>query len=94
MDRCLKDLDDAREYSTDQLLIQLIHVQRLTDKIVHSHDGESPVDGQLDLPEPSIMAQIETFGAELDSLRNALPSNLNSNRTIPPTSVKTLPLLC
>ncbi|KAH8714853.1 hypothetical protein GQ44DRAFT_408067 [Phaeosphaeriaceae sp. PMI808] len=79
MDQCLKDLDDAREYKTDQLAIQLVHIQRLTEKIIHFHSSDSPVDEQLGSPEPSTMARLEAFRVELDSLRNALPPNLKSD---------------
>lgn len=79
MDQCLKDLDDAREYKTDQLAIQLVHIQQLTEKIFHFHSSDSPVDEQLGSPEPSTMARLEAFRVELDSLRNALPPNLKSD---------------
>jgi hypothetical protein len=79
MDQCLKDLDDAREYKTDQLVIQLVRIQQLTEKISHFHSSDSPVDGQLGSPEPSTMARLEAFRIELDSLRNALPPNLKSD---------------
>ncbi|KAJ8110049.1 hypothetical protein OPT61_g7004 [Boeremia exigua] len=78
MDQCLKDLDDAREYKTDQLVIQLIHIQRLTDRIAHFH-SDSPLDEQLGLPEPSTMACLEAFRNELESLRNGLPPHLRSD---------------
>ncbi|KAF2867427.1 hypothetical protein BDV95DRAFT_610823 [Massariosphaeria phaeospora] len=78
MDQCLKDLDDAREYKTDQLVIQLLHIQKLTEKIFHFHSSDSPVDEQLNSPEPT-MARLETFRAELDSLRNTLSPNLKSD---------------
>jgi hypothetical protein len=83
MDQCLKDLDDAREYKTDQLAIQLVHIQQLTEKIFHFHSSDSPVDEQLGSPEPSTMARLEAFRVELDSLRNALPPNLKSDCMIP-----------
>jgi len=83
MDQCLKDLDDAREYKTDQLAIQLVRIQRLTDKIFHFHSSESPVDEQLGSLEPSTMARLDAFRVELDSLRNALPLNLKSDCMIP-----------
>ena len=83
MDQCLKDLDDAREYKTDQLAIQLVHIQRLTEKIFHFHSSDSPVDEQLGSPEPSTMVRLEAFRVELDSLRNALPPNLKSDCMIP-----------
>ena len=83
MDQCLKDLDDAREYKTDQLAIQLVHIQQLTEKIFHFHSSDSPVNEQLGSPEPSTMARLEAFRVELDSLRNALPPNLESDCMIP-----------
>lgn len=79
LDQCLKDLDDAREYKTDQLAIQLVHIQQLTEKIFHFHSSDSPVDEQLGSPELSTMARLEAFRVELDSLRNALPPNLKSD---------------
>jgi hypothetical protein len=79
MDQCLKDLDDAREYKTDQLAIQLVNIQRLTEKIFYFHSSDSPVDEQLGSTEPSTMARLEAFRVELDSLRNALPPNLESD---------------
>ncbi|RYP64162.1 hypothetical protein DL771_008898 [Monosporascus sp. 5C6A] len=83
MDQCLKDLDDAREYKTDQLAIQLVRTQRLTERIFHFHSSDSPVDEQRGSPEPSSMARLEAFRVELDSLRNALPPHLKSDCKIP-----------
>ncbi|PVI01627.1 hypothetical protein DM02DRAFT_524695 [Periconia macrospinosa] len=79
MDQCLKDLDDAKEYKTDELVIQLVRIQQLTEKIFHFHSSDSPVDGQPAPREPSTMVRIEAFRVELDNLRNAIPSNLKSN---------------
>ncbi|KAF2675696.1 hypothetical protein K458DRAFT_437813 [Lentithecium fluviatile CBS 122367] len=79
MDQCLKDLDDARENKTDQLAIQLVRTQRLTERIFHFHSSDSPVDEQRGSPEPSSMARLEAFRVELDSLRNALPPHLKSD---------------
>lgn len=89
MDQCLKDLDDAREYETDQLLIQLIHIQKLTEKIFHFHSSDSPMDeisGERSISGPSTMARLETLRAELDGLRNALPEKLKSDCMNPQTS--------
>ncbi|KAL5370895.1 hypothetical protein DPSP01_014613 [Paraphaeosphaeria sporulosa] len=83
MDQCLEDLDDAREYKTDQLVIQLVHIQKLTEKIFYFHSSDSPVDEQLGSPEPSTMARLEAFRGELDNLRNAIPPNLRSDCMIP-----------
>ncbi|KAH6974243.1 hypothetical protein BKA56DRAFT_491135 [Ilyonectria sp. MPI-CAGE-AT-0026] len=79
MDQCLKDLEDTREYKTDQLVIQLIRIQQLTEKIFHFHSNDSPMEEQLSSPEHSTMARLEAFRVEIDSLRNALPPNLKSD---------------
>jgi hypothetical protein len=80
MDQCLKDLDDAGECKTDQLVIQLIRIQRLTEKIFHFHGNDSPLDEQLDMYGPTKMARLEAFRLELDDLREALPPSLTSDR--------------
>ena len=79
MDQCLKDLEDAKEYKTDELAIQLVHIQRLTERIVHFHSSDSLVDEPLDSPEHSTIARLEAFRIELDSLQNALPPHLKSD---------------
>jgi hypothetical protein len=79
MDQCLKDLDDVGEYKTDQLVIQLVHIQQLTEKIFHFHSIDSPADERLS----PTMARLEAFRVELDSLRNALPPRLKSDCRIP-----------
>ncbi|KFY41583.1 hypothetical protein V495_04881 [Pseudogymnoascus sp. VKM F-4514 (FW-929)] len=79
MDQCLNDLDDDGEYKTDQLAIQLVNIQRLTEKIFHFHSSDSPVDEELGSREPSMMARLEAFRVELDSLRNAVPPSLKSD---------------
>jgi hypothetical protein len=83
MDECLRDLDEAREYKTDQLAIQLVLIQRLTEKIFHFHSSDTTVDEQLGSHEPSKMARLEALRVELDSLRNALPPHLKSDCMIP-----------
>jgi hypothetical protein len=83
MDQCLNDLEDAREYKTDQLAIQLIRIQRLTENIFHSHSSVSPMDEQLGSPGLSTMARLEALRVELDSLRDALPPHVNSDCKIP-----------
>ena len=80
LDQCLKDLEDAREYKTDELAVELVRIQRLTEKIFHFHSIDSQVDEQ---PETPTMARLETFRIELDSLRDALPMSLKYDCKIP-----------
>ncbi|KIV77976.1 hypothetical protein PV11_09748 [Exophiala sideris] len=79
LDQCLKELEDAGEYKTDQLAVQLVHLQRLTEEICHFHSRDSLVDEQLGSPEASTTARLEAFRVEVDRLRTALPPKLKSD---------------
>ncbi|KAK4936892.1 hypothetical protein LTR10_022349 [Elasticomyces elasticus] len=79
LDQCLKELEDAGEYKTDQLAVQLVQIQRLTEEICHFHSRDSLVDEQLGSPDASTTARLEAFRVEVDRLRNALPPKLRSD---------------
>lgn len=83
LDQCLKELEDTGEYKTDQLAVQLVRIQRLTEKIVDFHSSDSLVDEQLNSPEKSTTARLKALQDELDNLRNAVPPNLKSDCMIP-----------
>lgn len=87
MDQCLSDLEDANEYKTDQLLVQLIKIQRLTEKILRFHNGNLPVAEILPSLGPPTMTTIEALRVELDSLRKAIPQNLQSDCMISKTLI-------
>lgn len=83
MDQCLTELEDAGEYKTDQLAVELVRIQRLTEEICQFHNRGSMVDEQLGSPEASTTARLEAFRVELERLRSALPPKLKSDRMIP-----------
>lgn len=83
LDQCLNELENAGEYKTDQLAIQLVRIQRLTEEICHFHNSDSLVDQQLGSPEASTTARLEAFRVGLDRLRNALPLKLKDDCMIP-----------
>ena len=76
IDQCLKELEDAAEYETDQLAVQLVRIQHLTNKIFHFHSRDQMVDELPGIQEVSPVLRLEAFRMELDRLRNALPPNL------------------
>ncbi|KAF7537789.1 hypothetical protein G7054_g3480 [Neopestalotiopsis clavispora] len=82
LDECLKELEDAGECKTDQLAVQLVRIQRLTEEICHFHSRDALVGGYPSPPAVSTTARLEGFQVELDRLRSALPSSLKSDRTI------------
>lgn len=83
MEKCFEELEDAEEYKTDRLAVQLVRIQRLTGEVCHFHSRESPVAEQLGSHEATMTARLEGFQVKLDSLRNALPPQLKSDRTVP-----------
>ncbi|GAM43720.1 hypothetical protein TCE0_060f18760 [Talaromyces pinophilus] len=85
IDQCLKELDDAAEYETDRLAVQLVRIQHLTNKIFHFHGRDQMVDDELPgIPGPQVSAvmRLEALRMELDRLRNALPLNLKLDDTL------------
>lgn len=89
IDQCLKELDDAAEYETDRLAVQLIRIQHLTNKIIHFHSRDQMVDELPGIPEVSAVMRLEAFRMELDRLRNALALNLKSDGEMISMSTKT-----
>jgi hypothetical protein len=86
IDQCLKELDDAAEYETDRLAVQLVRIQHLTNKIFHFHSSDQMMDELPGIPEVSATVRLEAFQMELDRLQNALPPNLKSNCEMNPLS--------
>lgn len=76
MDQCLKELENSAEYETDQLAVQLVRIQHLTEKIFHFHTRDQLVDELPGIPKASTAMCLEAFQMELDRLQNALPPNL------------------
>lgn len=79
LDQCVKDLDHAKEYKTDQLAVELVRVQRLTERIFSFHNSETAMEERTHLADHSTMARLEAFRLELDRLRDASPANLKDN---------------
>ncbi|RDW63649.1 hypothetical protein BP6252_11194 [Coleophoma cylindrospora] len=82
LDQCLKELEDAAEYDTDQFAVQLVRIQHLTNKIFHFHSRDQMVDELPGIPEVSPTVRLEAIQMELNRLRNALPLNLKSDYSL------------
>jgi hypothetical protein len=91
LDQCLKELEDAAEYETDQLAVQLVRIQHLTEKIFHFHNRDQMVDELPGIQEASAAVRLSrAFQMELDGLQNALPTNLKSDCEMIPCLNKSL----
>ncbi|KAJ5619479.1 hypothetical protein N7510_003463 [Penicillium lagena] len=80
-DQCLNELKDAAEYETDELLVQLVRIQHLTERIFQfNHRDQFFVELiGVALPETTVAGHLSAFQAELDSLENSLPKKLKAN---------------
>ncbi|KAK0745548.1 hypothetical protein B0T18DRAFT_367263 [Schizothecium vesticola] len=76
LDQSLKELESAAEYETDQLVVQLVRIQHLTDKIFHFHARDQLIDELHEIPKAPTAVCLETFQMQLDTLRNTLSPNL------------------
>ena len=76
LDQSLTELEGAAEYETDQLVVQLVRIQHLTDRIFHFHAKDQLVHEQQEIPKALTTACLETFQIQLDRFRNILPSIL------------------
>ncbi|CAK7207558.1 hypothetical protein SEUCBS139899_010368 [Sporothrix eucalyptigena] len=77
--QCLLELEQAAEYKTDQLVVELVRVQHLTETIAHFHTRDQLLDDLPGLPRLSTNVYLEALQAELDRQRTALPVELQMN---------------
>ncbi|KFA81256.1 hypothetical protein S40288_09987, partial [Stachybotrys chartarum IBT 40288] len=82
LDQCLKELESAAEYKTDQLAVNLVRFQHLTEKIFHFHTGDELVNELPGIPRLTAAVYLQSFQAELDRLRNELSPNLKTNQLL------------
>ncbi|KFA81258.1 hypothetical protein S40288_09989 [Stachybotrys chartarum IBT 40288] len=79
LDQCVKELESAAEYETDQLAVHLVRIQHLTERIYHFHTRDQLVDDMQGFSKPSTAEYLQAFQAELEGLRDSLPLSLKSN---------------
>lgn len=68
-------LETAQQTPSDMLLVQLVRVQQIAQSITHTVSME-PSQQAMQLP---LMAVVESFQGQLDSLRQSLPADLQEN---------------
>ncbi|KAI1334614.1 hypothetical protein F5Y15DRAFT_409568 [Xylariaceae sp. FL0016] len=80
--QCLRDLDAAKEYETDSLLVHLVRIQHLSERIAQLHNKDQVDDDLTGIGRAPVNAYFGAFQTELDKYRAALPSHLKSNKLI------------
>ncbi|KAK7954281.1 hypothetical protein PG988_014975 [Apiospora saccharicola] len=82
IERCVKELEAANEYETDSLLVQLMRIQRLSDKISCLHNkAENEIELPA-IPRAPTSAYLGAFQAELDKFKAHIPRHLRTNRVL------------
>ncbi|ERS97131.1 hypothetical protein HMPREF1624_06461 [Sporothrix schenckii ATCC 58251] len=76
IDQCVKELEKNAEYKSDQLVVELIRIQNLTETISHFHNRDQMLDELPGVPRMSPIVYIEALQAQLDRLRGGLPAHL------------------
>ena len=87
----MRELEEAREYETDELLVAYVKVQHLTERI---HQMNQTVDldgdGRTGLPgKVPAGAYAHVFSGELDGIRASLSKSLRQNSKFPSPHPKT-----
>jgi hypothetical protein len=77
--KCLNELEIAREYETDSLLVHLVRIQHITERISHLNARDDGSDEVAVMPRTHLSAYISSFQAEIDKLHSTLPKSLRTN---------------
>ncbi|KAK7967648.1 uncharacterized protein PG986_001925 [Apiospora aurea] len=67
IERCVKELESANEYETDSLLVQLMRIQRLSDKISCLHNKNEDDIELPAIPRAPTSAYLGAFQSQLDN---------------------------
>lgn len=79
IDQCVHELEQSAEYKSDQLVVELIRVQNLTETISHFHNRDQLLEELPGVPRLSPIVYLEALQAELERLRGTLPAHLKNN---------------
>lgn len=82
LQQCRQELEEAPEYETDRLLVELVKIQHLTEKIFRFNHREELVDTMPGFTSPSeedALLYTTSLKAEMEGLRRSLPASLEHN---------------
>lgn len=81
IDAACTALDEARELTSDVLLVQLVRGQRLLERIERGFEADDAANRGADQPEPQMapVRFVERFEKELEELKATVPSELSSH---------------
>lgn len=81
---CVLELESAREYESDAVLVSLVRIQHLTAQVhlLNLDETNETILPPSIAPKASHAAYIAAYQTELDMLKNSLPRSLRSNHAI------------
>ncbi|KAI0127084.1 hypothetical protein BJ170DRAFT_596643 [Xylariales sp. AK1849] len=79
IDQCLRELETAKEYESDLLLVQLVRIQHLADRISQLHSRDRMDDELPGIPRAPVTAYLNAFQTELDRFKAQIPRHLRKN---------------
>ena len=99
MQQCVAELDDAKEYEADALLLTYVRVQHLMERIARLNAPDETDDDAGGIPRAPALAYRSAFRAELDKIRGGLPKHLRTNSECPaplssPAQLRSSLLVC
>ena len=80
--QCLLELEQAGEFPTDQLAVELVRIQQLTETISHFHMRDQLLDELPGIPRPPTTVYLEALQTELDRKHAALPTHIQKEPLI------------
>lgn len=82
--QCVQELQSAKEFESDLVLVQLMKIQRLTDRIHQLLDSDNGEEEVSSIPRAPTMAYVSAFQADLDRFQAQIPRQLRSNSGLHP----------
>lgn len=78
--QCLRELEQAREYESDAVLVHMVRLQHLSEDITEINSREDDENEEVSgVPKAPVSAYISAFQKELDKIRNSLTKPMRNN---------------
>jgi hypothetical protein len=89
IERCVRELEEAREFESDLVLVQLMRIQKLSDGIAQLRADES-MENFPNIPRAPLSAYHGAYQEQLDDFLAKMPRPLRSHSRWPTFKVWTL----
>jgi hypothetical protein len=80
--QCMRELEQSKEYESDQLLVAYVRMQNLVDRIAQVN-SQGDTEEEMSIPRAPRSAYTSAFQAELDKIRNNMPKSVRNSSEHP-----------